>query len=481
MKIWRILLVLIIASLSLFVLPVSASPILHEYWNTGGDADSQDIYGGEIVAEQFTSEATSHTVTSIKVELLRVGTPSTVKVSLYNAVAGVPTTEITSVTYAGTILSTSYTMYEFDIVDRSLASSTQYAVVVSCPAGDNANYVQWHQDAGGGLASAVGLHSHDSGISWTSDTPADYLFEIYGEVVFQVIGANVFEDYLTDGDWLITVETIVETINEYPEYTTEDVSRYFNVQLLNVAGTSVIAATTLKSWGNAPCAIYLSPTSVIPLTSGSAYIIRMIGTFAGTPSTNYVLTTEDWIGGNLGYLDQWCLKTAKSMNLYDGNTATIPYTTKSSDGGEVLTTYGGGFFVDSIPSIMDIRPSLFETSTTSPDYEYGTASNTYDESTTYQVQVGTRISTDADIFGNVFGISGKQFLAIGFYVIYIFTILFAFASSDKQGAESVFLMVLCTPIILYANHLRIISIQVTVVACVILAFLFLRKFWLTST
>lgn len=473
MRIWRILIALIIA-VSLFVgttLVANAIATKYEFWTGVGDANSISIYGGEIVAQQFTSNATSHTVTAINVELLRVGTPNLVKVSLYNAVAGTPTTEITSATLVGTALSLSYTMYTFLIPTTSFLPSTQYAVVISCPSGDNANYVMWHQDSGGGLASAQGNHSHDSGISWTAEAGVDYLFEIYGGTVFSVVGANVYEDYLVDGDWLI----VVETINSYPNYTTEDASRYFNVQLLNVAGASILAATTLKSWGDAPCAIYLSPTSVLPLTSGSAYIIRMIGTFAGFPSTIYVLTVADWAGSDLRYLDNWCLKTAKSMNIYDGNTSTNPYTTKTSMGGEVLTTYGGGDFIIGIPSIMAVRPDLFETSTRTPDYDTGTATNAYDTATTWQAQVGATIAGDAAVFGTVLGVTAKQFLSLGIWTFYILAMLFVFSST--QGAESVFVMILCVPVMLIGLNFRIIDMQVFVVTCALSVLLFLFKTW----
>ena len=477
MKIWRVLLVaLIVITMSLVVtVPVSATPTLREYWNTGGDANSIAIYGGEFVAQQFTSDATSHTVSSVKVELLYAGSPSTVKLSLYNAAAGVPTTEITSVTYnvAG-FLSTIYTMVEFNIPDQSLLPSTQYAIVISVT-GTVADYVWWHQDSGGGLANAVGLHSHTSGVAWTSDTPADYLFEVYGDVVFQVVSANVFTDYAEDGDWLIAIECI----NAYPGYfNVTDVSRYFNVQLLNVAGTQVLAATTLKSWGDSPVAIYLSPTSVIPLTYGASYIIRMIGTFAGTPSVALVLDTEDWVGSDLRYLDQWCLTTAKNMNAYDGNTTTEPYTIKTSTGGELLTSYGGGDFIKGIPSIMRLRPDLFNTSTLDPDYETGTSTNAYDNAHTWQGQVGTVITADATTWGALFGITAKQLLSLGMWIIYLFGVVFIFVS--RSGAETIFALLVSVPILLIGLNFRIIEFQVFAIAGVLAVLLFVIKMWFTK-
>jgi len=219
------------------------------------------------------------------VELLKVGTPTYVSVGLWNAAAGVPTTEIASVVYDASFISTSYAMYEFNITDQVLLPSTQYAIVVSCTAGTAGSYIQWHQVNAGGLANAIGSDSANSGVSWTVDAGgADYLFEIYGDVVFQVVGAKVFQDYIVSGDWLI----VAECINNYPDYYTDEISSvYFLVQLLDATGTNVLAATTLANWGYSPESIYLAPSSVTALTIGDNYIIRMIGTFTGAPSTSY--------------------------------------------------------------------------------------------------------------------------------------------------------------------------------------------------
>lgn len=482
MKIIRVLCVLgIVLGLAISVLPVSASVSLHEYVNTGGDGDSNQIYGGEWVAEIFTSEASSHTVSYIKVELKRVGSPSTVRVSLKAVAAGVPTgVTLTTASLNGTAMSTSYTFYEFDVADYSLLPSTNYAIIVSVDGGaTGADYIMWHKDSGGdGVAATFGLHSHDSGVAWTSDTPTDYLFEVYGDVVMQVVGGNVFTNYISTGDWLV----VADVINVYPNYYgVKDPERYFHVQLLDLA-SNVIAATTLKSWSESPCSIYLSASMVSALTWGSAYQIRMIGTFTGTPSVTYTLqnvaTAVDWVGSNLGYLDNWCIETAKRMNTYDGNTTTKPYTDTNSVGGEIITNEGGGKFIIGIPNIMDIRPDLFETSTTQPQYDKGTANNTYDNFVTWQDQVGSLIAGDATVFGNVFGITGKRFLAMGIWVIYIMTILFIFASS--KGSEAIFAMAICVPLLLIGLHFRLIEAYILGIMAVIAVMFFVVKLWFTK-
>jgi hypothetical protein len=478
-KVWRILAVCVVAFSTVIgiTLPTSASPTIYESWTGTGDANSIDIYGANIQSEQFTAIST-HSITSIKLELLAVLAPVSVTVSLYNAAAGVPTTELAKITYSGSVLADTYTMYEFDIPDTIVLASNQYAIVVSCTNGNATNYVRWHQDSGGGLADAQGVHSHDSGITWTAEAAVDYLFIVYGENAYQVVGANVFTSYAVPNDWLITINTI----NKYPNYyNVTDPARYFNVQLLNVAGTQVLAATTLKNWGNSVVSIYLSPTSLTPLTYASAYIIKMVGTFAGAPSVTYTLQTTDWVGSNLNYLDQWCLTTAKSMHDYDYgvNVATNPYTTKIANIGDVLTTFGGSDFTTGIYSLMQIRPALFETYTQTYKFTSSTATNVYDNQYTWQNQVGTVVAADATAWGNVFGISAKSLLSMGFWLVYIISMLFVFF--NKQGAETPIVLILCIPFLLWGLHLRIIDIQVFMVASAVSAMLWVRRMWWTST
>lgn len=480
MKKLRILAIICIVIVSIITTtPVYATPALHENVTSTGDADSIDIYGGEFVAQIFTSEATAHSVTSIKLELKRTGSPGLVHVSLRAVAAGVPTgSDLTTGVLNATAMSTAYKLQEFTMTEYALLPATDYAIIIQLDGGVAAtDFINWHQDSGGGgVTAGFGLHSHTSGIAWTSDTPADYLYEIYGNIVMQVKGANVFTDYLVTGDWLITIECV----NVYPNYVyITDASRNFNIQLLNPAGTVVLAATTLKSWGDAPAAIYLNPTSVLPLTFGAAYIIRMIGTFVGTPSVQYTLVASDWAGSDLKLLDNWCINTANSMNVYDGNTLLHPYTRKVSGIGYVLTTEGGADFTLAIPAIEAERTTLFETYKTQPSLTLGTSNPVYDNAFTWQNQVGVRVTADATTFGALLGITGKDFLALGFWIIIIGAMLFVFF--NHQGSETPIVLVLCIPILLYANYLRVISIQVTLVASAIMALLFSLKFWVSRT
>jgi hypothetical protein len=485
MKIFRFSLIIGIILTMVLALPVHAVvPELLAYVWGGGDGDSNDIYGSEYSAEIFLSNEAS-TATMISLWLKRTGSPGDVKVSLRATLAGEPIYD--DLTYAildADTFSSSYNIYNFDISDYNILPNTYYAIVVQLIGGEAAtDYISWWQDSGGdGSADSFGLHSANGGITWVDDSPTDYLFEVWGTSIFQVVSANVFESYAVTGDWLITVNTI----NDYPGYSgTTNPEQYFSVQLLDVAGANVLAATTLKSYGDSVCAIYLSPTSVSALTSGSAYIIRMIGSFAGTPSVSYTLqhtaSNEDWQGSDLRHLDQWCITTAKLINTYDGNT-TNQYTTKSSTTGkEILTTEVNSVFAGGIPNLMDIRPDLFETSTAKPIYDKGTATNAYDNlygANGWQIQVGSTIAADANAWGSVLGISAKQFLSLAIWLAYLFAMLFIFV--NKSGAETVFAVIICIPILFIGWQFRIIESQIILIAAAVMVLGFVIKMWFTK-
>jgi hypothetical protein len=297
-----------------------------------------------------------------------------------------------------------------------------------------------------------------------------------GSVNIQVLGGAVFKSYMATNDLLFTALVL----NTYPPYYgTVDPSDYFVVQLLNPAGTKVLGATPLRAWGESPVSIYFSANTASSITWGGAYIIRMVGTFSTPPTDDYTLTSADWKGSDLTYLDKWLIASAKEINVYDNNKVSNPYTINVATYGELLTIAGGAPFTTAITNLMAVRPSIFEVSSSKLPFTAGTASNTYDSAVAYNAQVGTIISDDATAFGNVFGINGKTFLSLGFWILYLAAVVFVFF--NKQGAETPVVLILCIPLLLFAQHLRIISIQTTVVAGAFAALLFVRKMWWSAT
>ena len=134
---------------TLLVVPVMAIPAeaavaaLHEHINTGGDANSDAIYGMNVTAQIFESDATAHTVTKVKAYLKRTLSPSTVTLSLYAVDAGEPTGDVLAYgTINGNSLPTTYVLATFTLVEEyALNAATDYAIVISAENGNPTNYV----------------------------------------------------------------------------------------------------------------------------------------------------------------------------------------------------------------------------------------------------------------------------------------------------------------------------------------------------
>jgi hypothetical protein len=79
------------------------SPVPYEYWNIGGDGDSNKINSANLTYQTFTTNTTDipHSITTVKVMLKKVGSPGTVRVSIRNTVT--PTTTTFSGSYITTM------------------------------------------------------------------------------------------------------------------------------------------------------------------------------------------------------------------------------------------------------------------------------------------------------------------------------------------------------------------------------------------
>ncbi|MFA5051404.1 MAG: hypothetical protein WC499_04835, partial [Patescibacteria group bacterium] len=131
------------------------SPVRWEYWNTGLDTNSAPTYYANMTSMQFTANTTSHTVTSIRIPLVRVGTAATnttVQVGLYHAdAANKPTgTVLAYGTMDGSYISTSsYAWYGFTLNQEvSIQAFQPYSIVLQYQ-GDSSNYIMWGIDTGG--------------------------------------------------------------------------------------------------------------------------------------------------------------------------------------------------------------------------------------------------------------------------------------------------------------------------------------------
>jgi hypothetical protein len=285
----------------------------------------------------------------------------------------------------------------------------------------------------------------------------------------------VFPDYVTTGDWLITAE-IDNTKAPYANNGTA--SRYFVVYLKDTDNTTVIAATPLKFWQDAPVSIYLAPTVVSGLTYGAAYRLQVIGTYTTPPSDNYSLSANNWYGNDKTLLDDWVISTAVSMDIYYGYVGTaqdlLSYTTQQ---GVTLSNTGGAYFLGAIPNLSNIRPSLFLVPGKAPINSPPAESNTYDAANDWTAKVGSKIVGDMNTFGNVFGVTSKQWAGITLLLV-----LGAMCVVTLQGVGTgIGLAIFAVPLIYVAGYLGFISITVSLMIAGIFLFLFARRYWLSST
>ena len=397
----------------------------YEQYTTGDDADGDDIYGVNWAGQQFTAGTVSHTVTSVLVKIKRVGSPGTITLSLReaNAIYHPTGTDLAYGTLDGDTISDGAggTWYEFDISGISLEASELYALVMRAPDGGAADYVEWRWDSGGGLDDAIASLSEDAGITWTVDAGgADYLFEIRGDSIIELIGAQVFRGYIEAGDWLIALTYI----NEYlPYYPYENPANYFHLQFLD--GIVVKYSTNCLMWGYRPGSIYIAPELARTLEWGATdYTIRLFGDFGTNPASGYLLQPEDWIGSNLVFLDSWVITQAKAI----GNDIGVTLVESVADLGEVLNEYGHTLFSIGIPQLNEVRPELFAMVTRTPDYEEEDYTHDLQGESDWETRLGPQIveilNNAGDLIGQEGDVAGGIIVFIAF--IGVFTLLSLF-------------------------------------------------------
>jgi len=516
-----IILLLAVIPITIDTIPSYAvTPTLHDCLSTtADDGDSASINSGNYCAMQFTTTS-AYSVSSLKLMLKKSGDAGDINVSIRTAAAGVPTGTVDTITFTaidGGAISDSYDWYEFyptSTSGTSLVGSTQYAIIVRASYGDATHYVLWRMDNTGGLANAVASHSTDGGITWTGDSPKDSLFELYGTTVFDIVNARQFDDYLVDGDMLF----VCEYINVYPPYygNNADPTQYFYLQLYAVDGTTLLAQTTMKAWGDRPGSIYIGEGLASTLTSGSALVIKMAGSFASPPTAEtYTLQSGDWLGKaspssthtnkllnvfdkitkstQESFLDKWVRSTADSIDTYSGYTGTTSsLTIYTQNKGQVLAANSEGdlIFLNGIPSLDQVRPNLFEIITAEINIETATTTNAYNNESTFEGIVGTVVSSDMDSLGDLFGISATDYSpahpnepaisvaqktmgAVLLIVSIIMALFGLFAVGSGFAPVSLFLSM---PLMFWGAQIRAIDIRLIGLIVFVLFFICVRRY-----
>ena len=188
------LLIITVLFLSTFItltkIPVANASSLFESFNEATSANS-NVCDGKFRAQTFTSNATFHTISSIKLKLYVTSAGAT-----YNVNCSVKATDVTgkpsgSVLTSGIINSSTITtnsngaMYEFLLTQLNLNISTKYAIVLSAPDSDASNYVRWfHYNLADHYAGGTEFSSIDSGSTWSEvGSFNDLIFEVYGREI----------------------------------------------------------------------------------------------------------------------------------------------------------------------------------------------------------------------------------------------------------------------------------------------------------
>jgi hypothetical protein len=411
------------------VFNTQGSPVTWEYLNTGGDSDSAPIYYSNMTAMQFTVGTQSHTITSIRIPLKKVGTtPGTATLTLYHADgANKPTGDplATGTLDANFISSSAYTWYSFQLnVETNVQAAQKYACVVQAQ-GDSANYILWECVAGGGLANAISSNSVDAGISWSVAATKDAMIEVWGNSAIQVLDAKVFQNYAGTGDWLVCAE-VQDTY--LPYYPNSDPSIYFRVDLMR--GTTSVASTSLKEFGRRPIAILLNASTAGTLTwLDSTMKVRVTLNTDATQYSEYALTTPDWQAGGNTYLDNWVRYTAGDIQTYDtAITGTQQQYLIQTSTALQLTYSGGQMYTTGIPRIMEIRPNLFQIVTTTLTHTETPVVAAFDAGTDVSAKIGSPLYSMFDNIGQtLFGFTGKDLLGDIIWGVYIFLVVGLFA------------------------------------------------------
>jgi len=441
-----------------------------EYLDTGNDSDLE-IYDDIWAAQTFTVGSESHSITKVRLLIYREGSPSTITVGIRETSSGLPVgDDIASGTINGDALTATSTGAWYSIVlsSENLDEGVVYAIVVRATLGDVDNSLHILFDSSSAYTDGTLYTSANSGTSWTEDTDADALFEVYGTTLVQILSAKVFSGYVQDGDWLIALEYINEYTPYYGMVTPNDV---FSVRLYDTDSTTVIASRDMNEWGYKPFGLYISAAKAASLTWQSEYYVKIVGnTSAGIDVVKYYkLTISDWKGSELKLLDNYLISIAYKMEHYFNDTF-IGYNIH----GLVLNDRIAYTFYNNIKGITKVRPKLFASKIDAPDFVTGTTPivDAYAD-ISYMEELGTQFGSVADTWGTVLGIDGKTAIGIGFMIIYLIVAIILSVNGSFMWALG-----LSAPALAVAAWFGVIPIMIPIAIASIFAVIIAYKVWI---
>jgi hypothetical protein len=171
---------ILLFTLSINVNNVYASPTKREYYDAGTDGVTS-LGGAYWRSQGITTGVNSHTVTSIKLKMCKIGVPNTLTVSIRSSLTG---SDLTS----GIIDANSFTTdiaglwYEINVTEYTLTANTVYYIVARALTGnaETNDAVYWRSVNGyPSYSSGTLWYSSNSGVQWGS-LDVDLYFEIWG-------------------------------------------------------------------------------------------------------------------------------------------------------------------------------------------------------------------------------------------------------------------------------------------------------------
>jgi hypothetical protein len=149
-------------------------------------SNDQDNLGGTTWKGQTFTPAVTHTITKVRLPLLRQGSPTgnvTVSIRLTNS-SGLPTGgNLASGSIACSTLTTSWSpaaWYDINLgTGYQLTAGTKYALIMSAPSAASSGIYYWVNTAGA-YSKGTTIYSFNSGSSWSSYSGWDTNFEEWG-------------------------------------------------------------------------------------------------------------------------------------------------------------------------------------------------------------------------------------------------------------------------------------------------------------
>lgn len=288
---------------------------------------------------------------------------------------------------------------------------------------------------------------------------------------------KVFENVLETGDMLLVAEGFVSYNTTPTDYTA---SQAFLFQLRSVGGSSIIAQTTLKSYGDRPISIYLSYSRVttLGLVSGTAYQLRITSNpMVLTPSANntasVTLSSGDYVDQELG--DDGGVATNNLMrnsllimaeNIEDYDSPSSPYII-TMGGTRYLTIDGANIFLVGIPNLVYMCPILFQAAQERMVSEPPETTGAYALTLTPAQKWGKTVADGLTNLGLYLGMN--QALA-GSVVLFALAIAFSvFVYNRTQSGISVLLLVAATPFV--GSYLGLVPMAIAILMVIFIVVL----------